>query len=63
MYLGKQGMQNSQYHIERVIDEIATRMELDSPRRAVCRKRSFRGYIKGVVKNKGKYWINVVDIC
>ena len=31
----------------RVKDELATRMELESPRRASCRMRSFRGYIEG----------------
>ena len=30
----------------RVKDELATRMEFESPRRAACRKRSFRGYIE-----------------
>ena len=31
----------------RVKDELATRMELESPRRAACRIRSFREYIEG----------------
>ena len=31
----------------RVKDELATRMELESRRRAACRMRSFRGHIEG----------------